>query len=335
MMGARPRQVQEPSMRLLLIPKVPEEIFQIGRSLLPAEHSLDVGDLADGGAALAEKVRSADAIIWGVTAVGRRGTIPPDVWEAGRGRIQFIQTLSAGYDEIDLDRARASGIPVCTNGGANAISVAEHTIMLALAALRRLPNLAAFVKAGGWRPLPAGSRYYEIAGKTVGIVGMGNIGREVAKRLQGWSATLIYFDVFRRPAEEEARLGLTYCPVDEVFARADVITLHTPLTPETARLVNAERLARMKPTAIIVNAARGGLVDEAALLRALDEGQILGAALDTLDPEPPAPDNPLLRHPRVIVTPHVAGPTWDSWPRRFANAFANADRVARGEPPAW
>lgn len=322
-------------MRVLMIPKIEGDLLEMGRSLLPPDQTLILGDLQEGGAAIAAKVREAEAIVWVATAVGAKGGIPDEIWENAPGRIKLIHTLSAGYDEIDLDRARQAGVPVCTNGGANAISVAEHTIMAMLAAYRRLPDLLAMTAAGKWRPLPRDTRYYELAGKTVGIVGMGNIGREVARRLHGWSANLIYYDVFRRPAAEEADLGITYVPLDDVFKRADVITLHTPLLPETRNLVNATRLALMKPTAILVNAARGGLVDEAALLAALNEGKLLGAALDTLGQEPPPADHPLLHHPRVIATPHVAGPTWDSWPRRFGNAYANVARVARGEKPLW
>jgi phosphoglycerate dehydrogenase-like enzyme len=321
--------------RVLVFPRLPEEINAIAESLLPPGHVLIQANPDEPGPELVRKVHDADAVVWATTATGVKGGIPEEVWRAGGERIKFIQTVSAGYDEIDLDRARASGIPVCTNGGANAISVAEHTIMLMLALYRRLTDVVERTRAGKWRPLPPGTRFYEIAGKTVGIVGMGNIGREVAKRLSGWSAELIYFDVFRRSPAEEASLGVTYVPLDDLFARADVITLHAPLLPETARLVNAARLARMKPTSILVNAARGGLIDQEALLQAVEAGQILGAALDTVDPEPPPPEHPLLHHPRIIVTPHVAGPTWDSWPRRFANAYANLERVSRGERPAW
>lgn len=322
-------------MRVLLMPRIEGDLLAIARSLIPSDVTLEMGDPSEPGPSLAAKAHQADAIIWASTAVGRKGGIPDAVWEACAGRVKLIQTLSAGYDEIDLERARAIGVPICTNGGANAISVAEHTVMAMLAVYRRLPELLAMTAAGKWRPLPRDVRYYELAGKTIGIVGMGNIGREVAKRLRGWSATLIYYDVFRRPPTEEADLALTFAPLDEVFRRADVITLHTPLLPETRHLVNAERLALLKPTAILVNAARGGLVDEAALLSALNQGRLLGAALDTLAQEPPPPDHPLLHHPRVIATPHVAGPTWDSWPRRFGNAFANVRRVANGEKPLW
>jgi len=315
--------------RILLIPRVGDDVLEVGRSLLPAGMSLTTGDPKEGGTALAEKVKKADAII------GFIGRLPPEVWEAATGQIKLIHTLSAGYDEVEIDRARASGIPVCTNGGANAISVAEHTIMLMLAMYRRLPDVVALTRAGRWRVLMGESRYYELAGKTVGVIGMGKIGQEVVKRLKGWSTRIIYFDVFRRSASEESNLGITFVSLDDVFRQADVVTLHTPLANETHHLVNAARLALLKPTAILVNAARGGLVDEDALLAALNDKRILGAALDTLSQEPPPADHPLLRHQNTIVTPHIAGPTWDSWPRRFANAYTNVSRVGHGEAPLW
>jgi len=257
------------------------------------------------------------------------------VWDAAQGRIKLIHTLSAGYDEVELDRARAANIPVCTNGGANAISVAEHTIMLMLAMYRRLPDLVDMTRSGRWRALMGEARYYELAGKTIGIIGLGKIGQEVVRRLKGWGVTPVYYDLFRRSETEERELGVTYCSLDDIFRRADVITLHAPLTTETRHLVNAERLRLVKPTLVLVNAARGELVNEADLLEALNDDRVLGAALDTLAQEPPPSDHPLTHHPRTIVTPHVAGPTWDSWPRRFKNAYENVERVGRGEAPLW
>jgi phosphoglycerate dehydrogenase-like enzyme len=312
-----------------LIPKVGDDVLEVARELLPDGVTLATGDLKEGGPALAEKVKAADAII------GFIGKLPPDVWDVIPGQIKFIQTLSAGYDEVEIDRARAAGVPICTNGGANAISVAEHTIMLMLAALRSLPDLVGLTRAGRWRTVMGEQRYYELAGKTVGIVGMGKIGQEVTRRLRGWSVTPLYYDVFRRSATEEADLGVAYTSLNELFARSDLITLHAPLTSDTRHIVDAELLALVKPTCVLVNAARGELVDEAALLVALNEERLLAAALDTLAQEPPPPDHPLTHHPRVIVTPHVAGPTWDSWPRRFKNAYTNVLRAQRGEPPLW
>jgi len=246
--------------------------------MLPEGMTLTTADLKEGGPALADKVKEVDAII------GFIGRLPPEVWDVAPGRIKLIHTLSAGYDEVEIDRLRSTGIPFCTNGGANAISVAEHTVMLMLAAYRRLPDTVAMTRAGKWRTVMGESRYYELAGKTVGIVGMGKIGQEVVKRLQGWSTTIIYYDVFRRSNEQEADLGIAYCGLDELFSRSDVVTLHAPSTLETRHVVNADRLATMKPTAMLVNAARGDLVDEVALLNALNNRQILVAALDTLAP---------------------------------------------------
>jgi len=244
------------AVRILLVPKVGEDVLAIGRAMLPDGMTLTTGDLKEGGAALAEKVREADAII------GFIGRLPPEVWEAAAGKIKLVHTLSAGYDEVEIDRFRESGIPFCTNGGANAISVAEHTIMLMLAAYRRLPDMVAMTRSGKWRLVMGESRYYELAGKTVGVVGMGKIGQEVVKRLKGWSTTIIYYDVFRRSAEQEAELGITFSDIDELFAASDVVTLHAPSTPDTKHVVNAARLAKMKPTAVLVNCARGDLVDK-------------------------------------------------------------------------
>ncbi len=316
-------------MRILVIPTVGEDVLTVARSMIPEGVTLATGDPKEGGAALAAKVKQADAI------VGFIGRLPPEVWEVIPGQIKLIHNLSAGYDEVEIEKARAAGVPVCTNGGANAISVAEHSIMLMLAVYRRLPDLVAMTRGGGWRRMMGEVRYYELAGKTVGVVGMGKIGQEVTKRLAGWSTTVIYYDVFRRSPAEEQQLGVTYVPLDDLFARADVVTVHAPLTEQTRHLVNAERLAKMKPTAVVINAARGELVDENALLAALNDRKILGAGLDVLSQEPPPSDHPLMHHPNVIVTPHVAGPTWDSWPRRFANAYENVLRVSRGEKPLW
>jgi phosphoglycerate dehydrogenase-like enzyme len=315
--------------RILVIPTVGEDVLTVARSMIPEGVTLATGDPKEGGAALAAKVKQADAI------VGFIGRLPPEVWEVIPGQIKLIHNLSAGYDEVEIEKARAAGVPVCTNGGANAISVAEHSIMLMLAVYRRLPDLVAMTRGGGWRRMMGEVRYYELAGKTVGVVGMGKIGQEVTKRLAGWSTTVIYYDVFRRSPAEEQQLGVTYVPLDDLFARADVVTVHAPLTEQTRHLVNAERLAKMKPTAVVINAARGELVDENALLAALNDRKILGAGLDVLSQEPPPSDHPLMHHPNVIVTPHVAGPTWDSWPRRFANAYENVLRVSRGEKPLW
>jgi phosphoglycerate dehydrogenase-like enzyme len=256
--------------------------------------------------------------------------------EAVANRLKLVQLMSAGYDRFNLAGARAARLPVAVNGGANAIAVAEHAIMLMLAALKHVHFLDQAVRSGGWRsPSIASRRVFELYHSTVGIVGMGRIGQEVARRLAGWEATIVYYDPIRLAPEREHELGVRYVGLDDLLRTADAVTVHVPLNASTHHLIDAESLSLMKPTAVLVNTARGGLVDEEALAKALREGRILGAGLDVLSEEPPPPDHPILDLPNVLLTPHTAGPTWQSFPRRFVNCFANIERVHRGEKPLW
>lgn len=264
------------------------------------------------------------------------GAVSPAVLEAARGRVRLIQLLSAGYDEMDVALAKRFGIPVATNGGANAPSVAEHIILLILASYRQLTSVAARVRRGAWEsPFSTPRMSYEIGGKSIGLVGMGNIGRALARRLRGFEAVLLYHDVRRLGEEEEAELGIAYRSLPELLAEADVVSLHVPLGPETRHLIGEAELGLMKAGALLVNTARGEIIDEAALARALDERRILGAALDVLAQEPPPPGHPLLDRDDCLITSHCAGPTFDSWPRRFRNGFANITRVLEGREPEW
>ncbi len=188
--------------------------------------------------------------------------------------LRLVQLMSVGYDTFDLQGARAAGVPVAVNGGANAIAVAEHAVMLMLATLKRLAELNSAVHGGQWRSGPTGEeRLYELWHSTVGIVGLGRIGRQVAQRLQGWEATLRYFDPVRLPAAEEQALGVEYRPLEQLLAESDVVTVHVPLSDQTRHLIDARALSLMKPSAVLVNTSRGGLVDEAALAEALRSGR--------------------------------------------------------------
>jgi phosphoglycerate dehydrogenase-like enzyme len=262
------------------------------------------------------------------------GPIPTDVLvAAAHKRLKLVQLMSAGYDRFNIDGARAAHLPVADNGGANAIAVAEHAIMLMLSALKHAHALDASVRQGAWRG--GVGRVYELCGSTVGIVGMGRIGREVARRLAGWEVNLIYYDPVRLSADVERQFSVRYLELDQLLRAADAVTVHVPLNARTRNLIDAESLSLMKPTAVLVNTARGGLVDEKALANSLRDGRLLAAGLDVFSQEPVAADNPLLEFHNIILTPHSAGPTWQSFPRRFANCFANIQRVQRGEKPLW
>ena len=314
---------------VVLYPRPAPDVLRIAERLLPPSLDLVVADTALAPAALAECLAPAEYLI------GFIGRLPTEAWAAA-SRLRLVQLLSAGYDTFPIETARGMRLPVATNGGANAISVAEHALMLMLAVYRRLPQLDRGVRAGVWRPSQRGAeRYYELCGKQVGLIGMGMIGRNVARRLHPFEATVVYNDVRRLAPEAERELGVRFVDRDELLATSDIVSLHVPLLPETRCLIDARALGLMRPTAILVNTARGELVDEAALEQALVSGQILAAGLDVLTQEPPPADHPLLKLDNVVLTPHSAGPTWDSWPRRFGNGYDNILRVARGERPLW
>ena len=298
------------------------DVLGIARAMLPPGFELRLVSTER----LADELRDAEYLM---------GFIGPldDATLAAARRLKLVQLLSVGYDRFNLGGARAARVPVAVNGGANAIAVAEHAILLMMATLRHLTDLDAGVRAGRWS---AGSkRLYELWSSTVGVVGMGRIGQEVARRLGPWESTLIYFDPVRLTPERERELDVAFVPLPELLERADVVTVHVPLMAATRHLIDGRALVRMKPTAVLINTSRGELVDEPALAEALRGGRIGGAGLDVLSAEPPPADHPLLATPNTVLTPHVAGPTWQSWPRRFGNAYANITRVARGERPQW
>ncbi|PYO56822.1 MAG: lactate dehydrogenase [Candidatus Rokuibacteriota bacterium] len=251
-------------------------------------------------------------------------------------KLRLVQLLSAGYDRVDAEAARKAGVPVANNGGANAVAVAEHTLMLMLAVLKRLVRLHNDVVAGRWRASdPGDARVYELAGKTIGIVGLGNIGKKVARRAAAFDMDVRYHDIKRLTEDEEDALGVRFALFTELLRAADVVSLHVPLDDSTRKMLGAREFAMMKPTAILVNTCRGPVVDEDALHRALTEGQIAAAGLDVMVEEPPAPNHPLLALPNVTLTPHSAGPTWENWTARFRNGFDNIQRVAAGGRPRW
>ncbi|MBI3637000.1 MAG: lactate dehydrogenase [Candidatus Rokubacteria bacterium] len=251
-------------------------------------------------------------------------------------KLRLIQLISAGYDRIDLDAARKAGVPVANNGGSNSVAVSEATVMLILAVLKRLAWQHENVTKGKWRVGDFNeTRLYELAGKTVGIVGLGNIGKKVARRLRGFDVNLQYFDIIRLPEHEEDALGVRYVLFDELLRTSDVVTLHVPLTPLTKNLIGARELALMKPTAFLVNTCRGPVVDENALHEALTKKTIAGAGLDVMLEEPPAANHPLFGLDNITITPHTAGPTWENWRKAFRNGFDNIERVAAGRAPLW
>ena len=248
--------------------------------------------------------------------------------------LKLIQTVSAGTNMIDLPALDEIGIQVANNGGGNAVAVSEHTVVLMVSVYRKLHLQLQAVQDRQWAGDIRATWFeqaYELTDKTVGIVGLGRIGQRVARRLQGWDCRLIYHDVVDIPPALEAELHVTKVALDELLRTSDIVTLHVPLNRQTQAMISDREFELMKPTAVLINACRGPVVDEAALIRALQGRKILGAGLDVLEQEPTPADNPLLDMENVIVTPHLAAFAQESYAKSRAFAVQNATRVARGE----
>lgn len=256
--------------------------------------------------------------------------MPAELLRSGK-KLSFIQKLGIGVDRIDIGYCEKNGIAVARLQGGNAIPVAEHTVMLILAAYRRLPVLDRQTRAGAWDKETVRGVNRHLFGKTVGIVGFGAIGRRVARLLAPFEVSIVYYDPARAPENVEQELEARYLPLDDLVAEADVVSLHLPLLKETAGLIDAGRIRAMKPGALLVNCARGGLVDEAALAEALASGHLFGAALDAFSEEPPL-GNPLLAFDNTVITPHCAGATIDNFARIMERAVHNARAFLAGDP---
>ncbi|MBZ4321592.1 2-hydroxyacid dehydrogenase [Streptomyces huiliensis] len=249
--------------------------------------------------------------------------------------LELVQCASHGYDYVDLDAARARSVPVCTIGssGAERQNVAEQTFALMLALAKRLVPAHTALAGGDWALPRLQSSITELSGKTLGIVGLGTIGTEVARRAAAFDMSIVYSGPEAAPPETEARLGARRVELEELLRTSDYVTLHAPLTDATRHLLDAGRLALLKPTAFVVNTARGALIDQEALADALEAGALAGAGLDVFEPEPPPASLRLLRAPNVVLSPHVAGVTRETLVRIAVAAVQNVLEHFEGKPP--
>lgn len=252
----------------------------------------------------------------------------------GAKKLKLVQQPTVGYQHIDIQGIAELNIPVANVAGANDIAVAEHTIMMAMALLKKLLYTHNKTAAGEWVQIEMFSMgVFELQDKMWGIIGCGKIGREVAKRLIPFGVQMQYYDKVQLPQDVEKSLNLKYVPLDKLLRTSDIISLHLPLTEETKNLLDEKRLSLIKPHAIIINVARGELIDEVALAKALKQKAIAGAGIDVFSKEPISKDNPLLSCPNVLLTPHIAGATNESRGRIIKKTVENIVRVLSGEKP--
>ncbi len=311
----------------------PEADFARVDALPPA--SLAVSYHKPDDAAVPQLMRQARALV--IPAVGPK--LPAALFE-GCG-LALVQVTGAGLDRLDQATLTRLGIPVANVPGGSNGAVAEYAVTAASLLLRRFAWASAEIAKGnyaGFRAKMVTDNLAGLDGLLVGVVGFGTIGAAVARAFHGAGARICFHEPALRDQAAARALGAAAMTLDELLAAADVVTLHVPLLPATQGLIGARELARMKPGAILIQAARGGIVDETALADSLAAGHLGGAAVDVYSTEPPTPDNPLLRlsgegASRLLLTPHIAGVTRQSSAFLFRSAWQNVERVMRGEPP--
>ncbi len=307
---------------------VTRQIFQEALDMLSKEADVEVwpDELPPPRDALLRKTAGVDGILSLLT-----DAVDGELMDAAPN-LRAISQIAVGYENIDVAEATRRGLPVGYTPNALTKTTADMAFLLLMAAARRLVETAEAVKAGRWKTWhPLHYLGQDVHGATLGILGMGRIGLEMAKRAQGFDMPVVYHDVVRRPAEDEERLSIRYAPFSDVLRESDFISLHVNLTPDTRHLIGRAELEMMKPTAVLVNAARGPVIDHDALYDALKDGEIGAAALDVTEPEPLPADHPLLTLDNCIVAPHVASASVAT--RRLMSIMAAENLIAglRGE----
>lgn len=258
--------------------------------------------------------------------------VDDELLDAAGPQLKVVANLAVGFDNIDVPACTRRGIPVGNTPGVLTETTADLAFALLMAAARRLKEAVDYVRADRWQTWgPLLMLGMDIHGATLGIVGFGRIGREMARRAAGFSMHVLYHDVERASAEDEAALGAAFVPLERLLAESDFVTVHVNLTPQTHHLIDAQALGRMKRTAVLVNTSRGPVVDQGALYEALRDGGIFAAGLDVTDPEPMRADDPLVSLPNCIVVPHIASATHVTRGKMARMAADNVLAGLRGE----
>ena len=273
---------------------------------------------------LSNKIEDADYLL-------ASGRVPvTDAVLKRASRLRMIQRTGVGLDSLDLMAIQNRNIPLYVNKGVNAESVAEHALLLTLACLRHLTQIDNDVKNGIWNKQLQGIHTRELSKKTVGIIGMGNIGRRFAGLLKGFGANVVYTDQYQLSPEVEKKLKIKCVKLQDLFACSDIVSLHCPLTIENKSIICKNTLNLMKDGVIIINTARGGLVSEQDLVEALQTGKVYAAGLDVYGQEPVSMNNELLKMNNVITTPHIGGVTYDSFSEMIRSAMYNIQMFHEG-----
>ncbi len=249
--------------------------------------------------------------------------------------LKAILRWGVGYDTVDIEAAGNRGIYVCNTPGANSHAVAELVVMMILILSRKILCYRENINRGQWAKNAYLNQTISLNNKVVGIIGGGNIGRRVAQNVHALGAATQYYDPYRMSLEQETLLKMKYVPFEELIRTSDIVTIHVPLMDSTRHMIEKEQIAAMKDGAILINCARGGLVDDQALLEAVESGKLSGAGIDTLEIEPPAADSPLRNNPNILITPHIGGDVSDIGDVAIPMISRNMKKLVNGETPDY
>ena len=311
--------------RVFVARLIPEEGLRMVRDAADADIWTD--ELPPSRGELLRRIRGMDGVL---TLLSDR--VDDEFLDTAGPQLKVVSNFAVGFDNIDVAACTRRGIPVGNTPGVLTETTADLAWTLLMAAARRIVEGADYVRADKWKAWgPLLLLGPDVHGATLGIVGFGRIGQAVARRAKGFGMRILYHDVARAPEAVETSLGARFVPLDELLAESDFVTLHVNLTPETRHLIDSSALARMKPTSILVNTARGPVVDSMALVHALREGEIAGAGLDVTDPEPLPASHPLVGLPNCLIVPHIASATRATRGKMAEMAAANLLAGIRGE----
>ena len=316
------------SKAVLISTRIVPELWKVVLDETPKGWTIDYVSPKDGE----DKVVKAIADVSSIVVFGSNWRVPFKILEPLK-QLKLVQTAGQGTDHLPVKQLWDRGVFVCNTGGGNALSVSELTMLLILATLRRIQPLSASIKAGKWQGNSDMLNTHELYGKTVGIVGFGNIGKRVAHLAYGFGANIIFYEKLDIPYAAKADTRARQVSLEELLATADIVTLHVPSMEASRNLITWRELSMMKPTSYLINTARGAVINEADLIRALNEKKIAGAGLDVWEPEPPDTANPLLAMENVVATPHAGALAWENWLPRVQTIWSNILKVSEGKAP--
>lgn len=310
-------------MKVVLAGKYPEGTYEAVRKLLPeTEYILTAVDTQEAY----EAMDDAEIMVLRIFKASR------EVMERNKS-LKMIMRWGAGFDSVDIKAAGERGIMVTNTPGANAGAVSELALLLMLAVSRKLLSHQTCLKRGEWSKNTFLNSSYSLNGKLVGIIGGGNIGRQVAEKAQVFGAKVQYYDEYRLSAGMEEKYRMEYTSLESLIKTSDIVSLHVPLTEQTYHMIGEKQICGMKQGAVLINTARGGLVDEKALAEAVQEGRLMGAGIDCVEQEPLSQEDPLLTTPGIVVTPHIGGGTADISDRIISMLIEDISDFAEGGLP--